>query len=638
MLKRINKIISFVTVSLTVFSAMPAMASESTKVESRSGKIFDAIMYKDGKYYIDDDGTSYYYDGLKYNALNTIHSGEDLYLYNSKYASSKNGDYYINLDTGNVVSENISKNNMDNAGSKLRENMLRDNRGRYATKAIGSLILEDDGERLVLHCDDDAIDDFIKIPNKNYTDSWYETEYYKTNSNENGWYFIDCVYTDKDGNYISADHSVGNIEVVTTTDSSVKLKNTKDDDDGYKAAIMQVHTLASDDDYIYRLATLYITHDSDYNYVTENMKFGDIDNPVTVTTSAGAWLSRSSMEGDPAKSMFLASDPIDDNDDERDPVVGIPVIQKISKKQSEDTVNGIKYPESVTTYILADSKGRCEYNAEMAQDNYVAANGKIIDYTYDDNKISVRTLSLKSKNGYSYTDFSDKLEYTIENENCYKFDANGELYILDKGYIKKYDADNGFVNLYKVDEACDNFSVYDENNIIAWNSDNEVYSLISEKKSSNSSGSSSSKSSSSKDDTTALNDDTIKATNKNGWNLIDGKWYIVGTDGNYAKGWFKDATGKWYMLDKTSGVMITGWYKDNDNNWYYLEAESGAMITGWMKDSYGSWYYLNGNGTMATGWMQDSDGSWYYLNSNGDMAHDTYVDGYYLASNGVYVE
>jgi len=539
--------------------------------------------------------------------------------------------------------------------------MLKDNSGRYATKKIGSYILEDDGERLVLHCDDDVIDDFIKIPNKNYTDSWYETEYYKTNSNENGWYFIDCVYTDKDGNYISADHSVGNIEVVTTTDSSVKLKNTKDDEDGYKVAIMQVHTLASDDDYIYRLATLYITHDSDYNYVTENMKFGNIDNPVTVTTSAGVWLSRSSMEGDPGKSMFLASDPIDDNDDERDPVVGVPVIQKISKKQSEDTVNGIKYPESVTTYFLSDSKGRCEYNAEMAQDNYVAANGKIIDYTYDDNKISVRTLSLKSKDGYSYTDISDKLEYTIENENCYKFDANGELYILDNGYIKKYDADNGFVNLYKVDEACDNFSVYDENNIIAWNSDNEVYSLISEKKSSNSSGSSSSKSSSSKDNTeaTTLNDDTTKVTSKNGWNLVDGKWYVVESNGNYTKGWFKDSTGKWYMLDKINGAMITGWYKDSDNNWYYLENKSGAMVigwvkntdgnwyylngngamaTGWMQDTDGNWYHLNGNGAMTTGWMQDSDGSWYYLNSNGVMAHDDYVDGYYLASNGEWIQ
>lgn len=64
---------------------------------------------------------------------------------------------------------------------------------------------------------------------------------------------------------------------------------------------------------------------------------------------------------------------------------------------------------------------------------------------------------------------------------------------------------------------------YDENNIIAWNRENEIYSLISENKSSNSSGSSSSRSSSSKDDTTALNDDNTKATNKNGWNLIDGK-------------------------------------------------------------------------------------------------------------------
>ena len=77
-------------------------------------------------------------------------------------------------------------------------------------------------------------------------------------------------------------------------------------------------------------------------------------------------------------------------------------------------------------------------------------------------------------------------------------------------------------------------------------------------------------------------------------------------------------------------VWRVGWLRLGDT-WYYLYGD-GSMATGWVQ--LGSeWYYLNADGSMATGWIQLGN-DWYYLNANGAMAADTWVDGFYLESDG----
>ena len=80
---------------------------------------------------------------------------------------------------------------------------------------------------------------------------------------------------------------------------------------------------------------------------------------------------------------------------------------------------------------------------------------------------------------------------------------------------------------------------------------------------------------------------------RNGWYLIDGRYYYF--DGN--------------------GYMSSGWVRGRDS-WYYL-GNDGAMQTGWVK-SDGRWYYLNNDGAMQTGWVKIG-GRWYYLGSDGAM-------------------
>lgn len=126
---------------------------------------------------------------------------------------------------------------------------------------------------------------------------------------------------------------------------------------------------------------------------------------------------------------------------------------------------------------------------------------------------------------------------------------------------------------------------------------------------------------------------------KNGWELINGKWYRFDQYGWMQTGWVKDSEvlsdgikSYWFYLG-ADGAMVTGWLWDG-SNWYYLQ-EDGKMATGWLWNG-NHWYYLNPNGDMATGWAWDGN-AWYYLNANGDMATGWVLDGdtwYYLNANG----
>lgn len=124
-----------------------------------------------------------------------------------------------------------------------------------------------------------------------------------------------------------------------------------------------------------------------------------------------------------------------------------------------------------------------------------------------------------------------------------------------------------------------------------------------------------------------------KAEIKNGWQLINDKWYYYENDGQVSTG-FKKISNEWYYFDN-SGEMQSGWQLV-DNIWYHFR-DNGPMDIGWKKIS-GEWYYFNNNGEMQVGWQsignkkyhfrdngvmdtgwRTIDGSWYLLNSDGEM-------------------
>ena len=110
------------------------------------------------------------------------------------------------------------------------------------------------------------------------------------------------------------------------------------------------------------------------------------------------------------------------------------------------------------------------------------------------------------------------------------------------------------------------------------------------------------------------NKDQLKVnTVTDGWNQINGKWYIANKNGQISKGWAQVGS-KWYYLDDKTGEMKTGWVKYN-----------------------GIWFYFEYSGEMAVGWIQVDD-KWYYLNSNGSMACNTVTpDGYKVGADGAWI-
>ena len=72
---------------------------------------------------------------------------------------------------------------------------------------------------------------------------------------------------------------------------------------------------------------------------------------------------------------------------------------------------------------------------------------------------------------------------------------------------------------------------------------------------------------------------------KEGWLLVNGKWYYQLANGTWATGWqwLKWNSGKkvnWFLFD-SDGVMQYGWQKVN-GYWYFLDDKDGYMHTGWL--------------------------------------------------------
>ena len=577
--KKTAKAASSLVVITSVFSAIPAEAESYKRIQDNEGIVYNGLAYKDGIFYIDgevnqlDEGNFHLSNG-KYIKLNKINSGDSFNLYGEKYLEIEDGDYYVDLNTGKIIDDNIEEDEKDDALTNLRKEIRKDNDSRYSE-------------------DEDVKNNNIYIIEKNkFLESWYYTYLKGSDSKEV------MVFTDKEGNYVDADYNIGKVslyskKLISKNNGRVSFENTKDEQDNLKANIYNEKVLCQDKNYIYRLAYLSITYNNK----------NSISN-VTTDSSITFGGYKNNNKVDAVK--------IENAGEE---LYVIPVIQKISKEQAKDDVDGAKYPKTVETYFLTGDEGGA-LETDKLLENYTVNDGKIITYGLEDDKLKAYSISLKSKNGYYYTDFSDGADIDSDDVKDVDVSADGELWILESGFIKKFNNDDDFEKVYKVDGSMNEISVYDKENILAWNEDNEIYSIIT------------------KD---ILNkSEEVKEENKVTDKWIqnkDGTWNYLNDDGTKRVGWVQSLSSKlWYYMN-SDGVMVSNcWIKDN-NKWYHFN-ESGAMQTGWTyidKD----WYYLEQSGAMKTGWINDK-GTWYYLCESGAMLHNTFVDGYYLGDNGAW--
>jgi hypothetical protein len=562
MLKNINKTISLLAAVAAVVSIMPVSANAATKeIKSQEGDIYNAIAYKDGEFYIGgkpnkkDEGAYFFSDG-KYKELDNLDSEDKVEVYGTKYAEVKDGEYFLDLSNGKVSDDEIKNKDLDSVGVNLRSNIKYDNDGRY-----------DD-------TDAKDIKEVTELPKAKFAEGWYAAQY-KTKSadtNINGGATSFNVYTDKSGKYIDADYNLGKIKVQLDGGKTANVENTNDADNNVRGAVANATVIGQDSSNIYRLATITIK----------------TTNGIAVTGIGGLTL------GTEATAFTQSSDKTS---------VSFQVIQVISKNQYSKGINGIKYARTVTDYIVCDKNGKKIDLLSEDQKAFTVSDGKLINYKLNGNDLEASIIELKNKSSLYYVELGDHDNITVQDgDNSVDVDVKGNLWALSDDTVSKFDSDGNFAKVYDTDEEYNDLSVYDQDNLIVWNSSDEIYSVISKKV----------ESEDKTDKTTNTDKNTTANETKAGWVSNNGTWSYINADGSKFKGWFgSDQT--WYYLDE-NGIMVTGW-KQVNGQWYYLDTVSGLMKTGWFNDN----------------------GKWYYFDASGAMQKNTSIGGYKLDANGVWV-
>jgi len=579
MLKRFTKVTGLLVAATSIISMVPTTAAEIQNFEGKDGTIYDAVSKGGGVFILDadlngEDEAIYSFKDGKYTKLDDAEPGDKINdLIEGKYLEliGSSGVYYVDITSGKETEEYNKEIDNKQSAIKLRNKIKKDNDGRVSEDT---------------YTNNTVPADWII---GGATTLWSQYSYKLKTTNIIGEQYSK-IYADKDGNYVDADYNLGNIKIYTTTGSSVTIKNTEDtyqikEKDGYtyelKAQVKGDFPYCENPDDFYRKAEISIWArnkdlNGDYKNITNTVEFGTSNNhhvaPVSSNNNYGEYIT---------------------------------VLQSISKAQDSDTIDGIKYAKNVKTYFVTDKDGNAKpvlglgtsgkSGYPMMSGNAEGLQSIVIDDT--DKKLYAEAVIFKTINGYNYVDVGDSEETDFDVFGI----GSGQIFCIDRGYVKRWNNKDSFDKLYKVDRTMSNLSVNDSGSVIVWNKDQEEYSIISIPPK-------------------APVEANVTDTSTTAAKLI-------------VASWTKNTDGAWSYV-KTDGTKATGWFQDG-SIWYYLNT-NGIMVTGWQNVG-GSWYYINMSGAMQTGWINDN-GTWYYCDASGVMLANTIVDGYVLGANGAWIK
>ena len=607
MFKRANKITALLVAAASVMSVVPAMASD--RLGTKDGTINNAVAYSDGKYVYegyrtdDDDDAMYYNDGSADKALDDVEDADLMGSYGEKYAFANDGSdqYTVDLSSGDVLDDTTPEDDADNAATKLKTQLKK-------TDRYGSDIDVDATDNLGYV--DEENTGVLGNGNKFGSDTWYQYSLTPTSTESNTEAnLVDGKlygFTNGSGKYIDASNLANIYAYSTAKGKYTKIEEYSnsmddvDDDSNLLATLIEApEFLAQDKDYIYAKVTVAITDT-------------DSDAVITGGTTTSASVYTDASEDSTAKTTIRT------------------YIQKISKEQG-DQVDEAYVPKTVESYELVGDNADLDCgDAEDARDAFADAyaadaysftiNGDqlvVIQRTSDN--VKATTLNFK-KDKVSFADGvtrpdgideDDEVDaYLMEKDDSddvdvddydtdirsFDIDVDGNLWVVADGEIDKF-ANNEFSKVYSTDSALNSISVYDENNMIAWEQDGDIYTTVAEGTAE-----------------TASEAPAATTPAKVGWDQL--------------------ADGTWNFYDATGTKVASNWVNVG-GVWYYLKAD-GVMATGWLNDN-GTWYYLAGSGAMQTGWLNDN-GTWYYLAGSGAMLANTTVDGYTLGASGAWIK
>lgn len=637
MIKRSTKATALLLAAASIISTVPTMAA--SRLGTKEGTIENAIAFSEGKYLYqgyrtdDDDNGLYYNSGDKDKMLDD--ADEIIAKFNNKYVlvEDSGDEYVVDMSTGKITDEDTLDDLRATAKIKL-ENKL-DDTDRY-------------GEDIDFEV---AGTTFEEVSDNKFEDLWYRYEVASTSSVANGSSFDKFGYTTSSGKYIDCSYDLNLYAYYnSTTGSAANGKTYKIEDITDSVDITADESRKADPNFksaeagkkdqlkITNLKFLkYLGQDSKYIYSLIQV---NVENSVDVKTNKV-------------------------NNEARY------YVQKVSKEQGDKEDKACK-PKSTEMFEVTNAIGDSDaadahktlldrlVNGEEERIETTIIDGNLYVVYGDDDTVNVEKITLKTshkvdryymnsnneaklKDGKVGVRVAIKSDDTDEDMSDWSIDVNGNVWAIYKGKIMKSTKAGDFETVYTCDRSLDKLDVYDENNLIAWEEDGDVYTTVTEG------------SDAAKDEAEDIIGDQDKedTTVKTGWEKnADGTWVLYDAAGSQVKGW-ANVGGTWYYMDKSTGIMKTGWLNDN-GTWYYLQSSgamktgwlndrgtwyylqsSGAMKTGWLNDR-GTWYYLQSSGAMKTGWLNDN-GTWYYLQSNGAMVANTTIDGYRLGANGAWI-
>ena len=597
MFRRSTKATALLLAAASVLSVVPATAA--TRLGTKEGTIENAVSFKDGKYLFqgyrtdDDDNGLYYNSGDKDKMIDD--ADELKTVFGKKYAQvfDGNDEYVIDLETGKISDEDV----------------LTDLESTVTTKLTNKLNKTERYEN---------VSDLEVTP---VSVGKFEDEYYMFKATKNGKNLFG--YTNAAGKYVDCSYDL-NLYVYTTSSSTTadkvdgKMQKIEDIEDTFKVYdAADVADKSANDIKVTDVALeKYLGQDSKYIYSLVK---------VTIENTSDI-LENDNKEAD----AFQANK-------ERY------YVQRVSKEQGDKEKDAYK-PKSTDMFEVSADMGNGDVKTAYEELKKANVKTRIVDGVlyatrWDDDKVKTFKIVLRTsekldtynaagkKTGTKVSGRVAKKDDDVDTDATdWTIDANGTVWALYQGKIQKSVKAGDFETVYTCDRSLNTLNVYDEKNLIAWDTDGDVYTTVNE-------GSEAAK----EEAEDILGEDKAEDTTttvKTGWDqLADGTWNLYDATGAKVTGW-ANVGGVWYYMDKTTAVMKTGWVNDN-GTWYYCNA-SGAMQTGWLLDG-STWYYLQSNGAMKTGWFQDTDGRWYYLNANGSMAANTSVDGYKLGANGAWI-
>ncbi|AJG98249.1 hypothetical protein LF65_01644 [Clostridium beijerinckii] len=633
MIKRVKSISSLLVAATSVISMVPAMASDTTKLqrlEIKEGTIYQAKSLawghfcvegeingtEDAFYYIDDKGN---YIKLEDASLGDTIDG----LYeNDKYLLLLDGDdeEWFDTATGKKVDDRDDPAEIDRTLSTTIKRVIRkDDNGLFEKSSYTDNTIQKGAGAL---------------PAK--SGGTNEFNYPLKESNLIGIREGKLYAIGSDGKYIYGDYDLGSI-YVSTTHGGVYVKNTedtyeiKDKGETYEvkavleSPLFSITGAENPSIDIYRNLSIWLRKKGDtsgdydgYENVTDQVELGSkahhynmwTDHPIYADDSDDGSLDGTNSSG---AGRYLENQKISAGVKPYGKYIR--VFQRISQEPSAtETYKGIKLPKTVDTYFLADEDGNLYNNSNMRfliRNNWAIS---IMDYlTSNPTSITMQKMEYKSDNGYKHVEPGELR--TIDNFDVFTPGWGRPRFVKDGDVYEFNPKEDEYTKIFKISSKMNKIDTSVAGQIIAWNEDEGIYSF---------SG-------------LSLNDYIASKMKKPTATAAAGasatSTTAAGASVQVSTGWVSDQNKSWSYILK-DGTKAKGWLNDS-GTWYYLK-DDGAMAKGWINDK-GIWYYLSESGAMKTGWINDN-GTWYYCNESGAMLANTTVDGYVLGANGAWVK